>query len=76
MRIDLECGLGPLATGTYDVTLRLPGASPKSYRRVPCAAGFQTLACVVVMSLADAPTVFYLDNVSLRNPAATACRLR
>ena len=66
VRIDLKCGLGPQATGTYDLTLRLPGASPQVYPKLACTADFRSLACVVVMSLADGPTVFYLDNVEFR----------
>jgi len=62
VRIDLQCGLGPQATGTYDLTLRLPGAEPQVHRQLACAPEFESLACIVLMSLADAPTVFYLDN--------------
>ena len=68
VRIDLQCGLGPQATGTYDLTLRLPGAEPQVHRQLACAPEFKSLACIVLMSLADAPTVFYLDNVAVGPP--------
>jgi hypothetical protein len=66
VRIDLTCGLGPQATGTYDLTLHLPGSEPQVHHQLPCAPQFKTLACVVVMSLADGPTAFYLDNVEFQ----------
>ncbi|NUQ62373.1 MAG: right-handed parallel beta-helix repeat-containing protein [Pirellulales bacterium] len=66
VRIDVDCGLGRLAGGTYDLTVRLPGAEPHRYSGVACSPQFKTLNCVVVMSLADSPTVFYLDNVEFR----------
>ncbi|NLX98042.1 MAG: right-handed parallel beta-helix repeat-containing protein [Rhodopirellula sp.] len=66
VRIDLACGLGEQATGTYDLTLRLPGAEPEVFRQLPCAAKFKSLACVVVMSMAEKPTAFYLDRVKFR----------
>jgi len=66
LRIDLQCGLGPQATGTYDLTLRLPDAEPQVHRQLSCSAKFKNLACVVVMSLANGPSVFHLDNVEFR----------
>ena len=66
VRIDLQCGLGPQASGTYDVTLRLPDAEPHVHRQLACSAKFKNLACVVVMSVANTPTVFHLDNVEFR----------
>ena len=66
LRIDMQCGLGPRATGTYDLTLCVPGAESQVHRQLPCSSQFKDLACVVVMSLADAPRVFYLDNLEFR----------
>ena len=66
LRIDLQCGLGPQATGGYDLTLRVPGGEPQVHRNLACSAQFNTLACVVVMSLTDGPTAFYLDNLEFR----------
>lgn len=66
IRCDVECGLGPQATGTYALTLRLPDSKPMVYRQLKCSAQFKTLACVVIMSPADGPTAFFLDNVGFR----------
>lgn len=67
LRIDLACGLGPLATGRYDLTLRLPDAEPQLFPQLACSPKFKSLACVVVMSMADGPAVFYLDNLEFRH---------
>jgi hypothetical protein len=66
IRCDVRCGLGPQATGAYDLTLRLPGAKPEVYRQLSCAPQFKTLACVVVMSPADGSAAFFMDNVEFR----------
>ena len=66
VRFDIACNLGPKATGAYDLTVRLPGAAPQRFTNLACAPQFKTLNCVVVMSPANAPTVFYLDNVEFK----------
>jgi len=66
VRVDLACGLGPQATGAYDLTLSIPGSDSQLHRQLACAPQFKVLACVVVMSLADGPTAFYLDNVEFQ----------
>jgi hypothetical protein len=48
------------------LTLHLPGSERRVHRQLLCAPQFKTLACVVVMSLADGPTAFYLDNVEFQ----------
>ena len=48
------------------MTLRLPGSDLQVHRQLACAPQFKTLACIVVMSLADGPTAFYLDNVEFQ----------
>ena len=66
VRFDVACPLGSRANGAYDLTLRLPGAEAQVYRQLSCSADFKTLACIVVMSLADAPTAFYADNLEFQ----------
>ncbi len=63
VRIDVDCALGKAATGHYDLSVRLPGAAPRAFKALACAPKFATLNCVVVMSMTDGPSVFYLDNV-------------
>jgi hypothetical protein len=66
MRIDVVCGLGPQATGKYELAVRMPGAAPQVYKDLAYAEGFNTLNCVVIMSLANGPTTFYVDNLEFR----------
>ncbi len=48
------------------MTVRVPGASPKVLRGLKHAPEFKTIACVVIMSLTDGPSEFYLDNLTFR----------
>jgi hypothetical protein len=66
VHIEIVCGLGPQATGNYDLTIALPGAEPQVYRSVACSPEFKTLNCIVFMSIADAPSVFYVDNLQFK----------
>jgi hypothetical protein len=66
VRFDIICALGPKATGTYDLTIRLPGTTPQRHAGLACAPNFKTLNCVVVVSPANAPSVVYLDNVEFK----------
>ena len=66
VRFDISCPLGSAANGVYDLTLCLAGKAPQVYRGLSCSADFKTLACIVVMSPADAPTAFYVDNLEFQ----------
>jgi len=70
IRFDVKCGLGEQATGTYDLTIKLPDGGPQTLRAVPCSPDFSFLSCVVVMSMATQPSTFYLDNVGFTRPPA------
>jgi len=60
---DLLCKLGREATGTYDLTVTLPGAQPQPFPGVPCDPKFRQLAWLGFISLANAESVFYVDDV-------------
>ncbi|MCC7493456.1 MAG: right-handed parallel beta-helix repeat-containing protein [Fimbriimonadaceae bacterium] len=64
VRWEATCRLGDAATGKYDLTWTVPGAAPRLLHELPCHPEFGTLACVVLMSSADAATVFYVDDVT------------
>ncbi|NOZ23905.1 MAG: right-handed parallel beta-helix repeat-containing protein [Planctomycetes bacterium] len=74
VHIEIGCGLGPQATGKYDLTIKLPDAEKNGDRpdvrsvpifHVACSPQFKSLNCIVFMSVADGPTVFYIDNLEL-----------
>ena len=66
-RVETACRLGKDATGTYDLTLTLPGAPPQTFDELPCVSGdrFKRLDWLGFVSLAQDKAVFYLDNVNL-----------
>lgn len=74
VRIDIVCGLGPKATGRYDLTIIPRGAAAQHFADLACAPQFKTLACVVVQSPAKTRSAYYLDNLEYvdetRTPAA------
>ncbi len=64
VHFDLVCGLGPDNTGTYDLTVTLPGEQPRRVEGIAHSPGFTTLNCIVFMSLAETLSIFYLDNLA------------
>lgn len=63
----VTCALGALATGTYDIAVRVPGGEEQRCSQLPCGSReFNRLEWLGFVSLADAPVVFYLDNVQLQ----------
>ncbi|MBI3921595.1 MAG: right-handed parallel beta-helix repeat-containing protein [Armatimonadetes bacterium] len=66
VHIETNCLLGEKATGKYGLTIGLPNAAPQVFKDTGCSPKFQTLNCVVFMSVAEGPTVFYVDNVEFK----------
>jgi len=62
--VRIRCGLGPQATGRYQLTVTLPGAAPQEFADVEHAPTFETLNCIVFMAIGKAPGAFFLDNVA------------
>ncbi len=66
-RVQIVCGLGKKAGGTYDLTLTLPGERPRVFPRLPCGSSkFQRLEWLGFVSNATRGAAFYLDNVELK----------
>jgi hypothetical protein len=64
VRFDLVCALGREATGTYDLTIRPSGAAPQQFDGLACP-DFKKFYSTVIMSPANGPSVYYLDNVEI-----------
>ena len=64
LHLEIVCALGDRANGTYDLTLTLPGAAPQLFKALACSPKFLALNCIVFMGAAEAPGVFYLDNLA------------
>jgi hypothetical protein len=64
--VEIGCGLGGQAGGTYALAITVPGQPLKSFPSLPCGTPeFKTLEWLGFVSLAAEKTVFYLDNVAL-----------
>ena len=67
VRLEIIAGLGGQSTGTYTLTVTLPGQPPQQFPGLPCHPKWKRLDWVGFVSNADAKTVYYLDNLSLAN---------
>jgi hypothetical protein len=65
VRFDITCGLGPQNTGKYGLTVKPAGGEAKTFT-IAHAEKFETLNCVVVMSVTEGESLFYLDNVEFK----------
>jgi hypothetical protein len=65
VHFDVTCGLGKQSTGTYDLTVTIPGRPPIALTKLPCDLQLKRLEWLGFVSNATDPKVFYLDNVKL-----------
>ncbi len=65
LAFEVTCRLGKHAIGTYDLHVTLPAGTTREFKGLKCDPRFNRLAWVGFVSLADAATVFYLDDVKL-----------
>ena len=61
--VELTCGLGPQATGKYQIAVTLPGDRDLRRFERGLPKGFQKLGWVGFSSLAYEPAVYYVDNL-------------
>ena len=67
-RFEIICTIGEKATGTYDLTLRLPGrTAPETFKDLPCVSGasFTALRWWGFVSDSTENAIFYIDDMSL-----------
>ncbi len=68
---EIAAGLGPQSSGTWDLTVRIPGRDPTVFRSLPNGSPqWKKLDWLGFSSLATEKTVFYLDNIELASLAA------
>lgn len=65
IHFEIECGMGKQATGTYTLTVTVPGQEPKRVESLPCNPKCKSLEWIGFISNATDHAVFYLDNVKL-----------
>lgn len=63
--MEIVCGLGTKATGSYELTVTLPNQPQQRFEKLPCDPKFTMLQWMGFNSDAREHTVFYLDNIKL-----------
>jgi hypothetical protein len=68
VHFEVAAGVGDRATGTWDLTLTLPGQEPKRFEGLRHGSPeFERFTWLGFISNANAKTVFYVDNLDLTN---------
>jgi hypothetical protein len=67
IHFEIKTGLGAQSTGTWEMTVQVPGEPPHQFTALPCQAGWKSLDWLGFISNAAGPSVFYLDNVVIKN---------
>ncbi len=63
--IDIVCGLGRQSTGTWDLTVTVPGKDPLHFADLPYDPGFKSVIWLMFGGHGEEAGVAYLDNVRL-----------
>lgn len=67
----ITAGLGDQSTGTWEMTVQVPGQPEQHFKEVPCDPAWKSIDWLGFISHADGPSTFYLDDLAIHNrPAA------
>ena len=70
IHVQVSAGIGPQGTGTWDLSVALPGKPAQVFARLPNGSpDWKKLDWLGFCSLATGKTVFYLDNLALDTTA-------
>jgi len=73
IHFEVCAGVGPEASGTWELIVTLPGQAPRHFRNLPNGnKNFEFLTWLGFSSMATEKTVFYLDNLKLTPEARAA----
>ncbi|MFV1967962.1 MAG: hypothetical protein ACC628_21265, partial [Pirellulaceae bacterium] len=68
IHVEVAATLGEQSTGTWDLTVTLPGEAPRRFEKLNNgSADWKKLTWLGIISNATESTVFYLDNLKLEN---------
>jgi hypothetical protein len=68
IHFEIVCGMGAKSTGTWDLTVTVPGQPPKVFRNLKHGSpDFKALEWLGICAQGREKAVFYLDNVDLSN---------
>jgi hypothetical protein len=66
IHVEISCGLGPAATGSFDLSVTIPGQPPRQFTRLPLMSkDFHRLQWFGFSSNATKKVEFYVDNIKL-----------
>jgi hypothetical protein len=69
IHLEVAAGLGPDSTGTWNLTVTLPGQPPKAFSNLPNGSPeWKKIDWLGFCSLANEATTYYLDNLELTGP--------
>lgn len=67
IHFEVASGLGNKSTGTWELSVTVPGQLQRKFSGLPCDPNWKRLDWLGFVSNADTNTVFYLDNLMLWN---------
>lgn len=71
VRVEVTAGLGQASTGTWDLSVAVPGQEPKHFRKLANGTPqWRKLDWLGFCSTATEQSVFYLDNIEISNSEA------
>jgi len=71
IEVTVKAGVGPDSDGTWDLVVKPVGEPEQVYRGLKCESGkLEALTWIGFSSMANAKTVFYLDDLDLTNTKA------
>ncbi|MEI7728533.1 MAG: right-handed parallel beta-helix repeat-containing protein [Verrucomicrobiota bacterium] len=65
VKLNIECGIGDKATGTYQLQVTLPGQPPITKTDLHYQSAFKTITWVGICSFGEVGTTFYVDDFLL-----------
>lgn len=72
VHLEIAAGLGEQSTGTWELSVRLPGQEPQVFRNLPNGSGgdWKKLDWLGFSSNTNQEAVYYLDEIEITNATA------
>ena len=68
VHLEIKAGLGAKSTGTWELTVSIPGQSPQKFTGLKSInADWKSLTWLGFVSNSQVKTIYYLDNLELQN---------
>ena len=67
IHFEIAAGVGSASTGTWELSVTLPGEAAQKFSGLPCNSKWKKLEWLGFVSNANGPSVYWLDNLTLTN---------